>query len=383
MPSLTPYDEHFVHQIPEPLSVVGIEHEYWRESYFVVAHGPDVDTDVIVIAMATYPARHTLDALVLGRVGGELLGVFHQRPADGDPHTSVVGPVSVVIEEPFRRVHVVVDGADGFDADFTFEARTAPYALRRGRLLDDAGALLWDQSHMIQSGTFTGYVQQGRDAPRSLDGWLGQRDHSWGVRDHGRIPCWTWFAIQLPDGMLGVWHWELANGARIFTDGCWAPADGARRCRWSTSPTICTGPTPPASSVDYGADGVAGGRAVGHGGLQPGGRPAGDGGGCRPLVRALQTVLRRWSAPHGGGDRRRSAGHRHLRGHRPPPPSLLSAAVGAAYLTGPPLTGAHPTVLRPGRRCPRSRPAGRRGARRDRARRPDRCSPRCGAGRRS
>jgi hypothetical protein len=35
-----------------------------------------------------------------------------------------------------------------------------------------------------------------------------------------------WLAIQLPDGMFGVWHWEYANGARVFTDGCFAPADG-------------------------------------------------------------------------------------------------------------------------------------------------------------
>jgi len=84
MPSLTPYDEHFIHQT-RPLSVVGIEHQHWRESYFVVAHGPDIDSDVLVIAMATYPARHTLDALVLGRVDGELMFAFQQRPADGDP----------------------------------------------------------------------------------------------------------------------------------------------------------------------------------------------------------------------------------------------------------------------------------------------------------
>jgi hypothetical protein len=255
MPSLTPYDEHFVHQIPEPLSVVGIEHQHWRESYFVVAHGPDVDSDVIVIAMATYPTRRTLDALVLGRVGGALMFEFHQRAADGDPHTSRVGPVSVVIEEPFRRVHVVVEGEGDFRADMTFEARTAPYALRRGRLLDDAGGLLWDQSHMIQSGTFRGSYRKG-DNEGSVDGWLGQRDHSWGVRDHGRIPCWTWFAIQLPDGMLGVWHWELANGARIFTDGCWAPADGRppvpvvdfrHDLRWTDAG---------GGAVDYGTDGA-------------------------------------------------------------------------------------------------------------------------------
>jgi hypothetical protein len=32
-----------------------------------------------------------------------------------------------------------------------------------------------------------------------------------------------WLAVQLPEGMLGVWHWELPNGARIYTDGCFAP----------------------------------------------------------------------------------------------------------------------------------------------------------------
>jgi hypothetical protein len=256
MPSLTAYDEHFVHQIPEPLSVVGIEHQYWRESYFVVAHGPEADSDVIIVAMATYPARHTLDALVLGRVGGELMFGFHQRPADGDPHTPTVGPVSVVIEEPFRRVRVVVEATDGFEADMTFEARTEPYALRRGRLLDDQGALLWDQSHMIQSGTFTGSYRRG-EREGSVTGWLGQRDHSWGVRDHGRIPCWTWFAIQLPDGMLGVWCWELSNGARIFTDGCWAPADGGSPVavvdfRHDLHWTDASG-----EAVEYGSDGAA------------------------------------------------------------------------------------------------------------------------------
>jgi hypothetical protein len=27
--------------------------------------------------------------------------------------------------------------------------------------------------------------------------------------------------------MLGVWHWEYANGAPVYTDGCFAPADGS------------------------------------------------------------------------------------------------------------------------------------------------------------
>lgn len=226
MPELTAADEGLVHQLPEPLSVVGVEHEHWRESYFFVTHGNQADTDVIVVALATYPARHLLDALVLGRVDGTPLFAYHQRPAAGDPHTPTVGPVSVDVVEPFRELRVKVAPEGGFEADLRFEARTAPYALRRGRQLADDGSLLWDQSHMIQSGRYQGHYRHG-DTRRTVDGWFGQRDHSWGVRDHGRIPMWMWLAVQLPDGMLGVWHWERADGGRVFTDGCWAPADGS------------------------------------------------------------------------------------------------------------------------------------------------------------
>jgi hypothetical protein len=225
MPKLSANDEHFVHQIPEPLSVVAIEHQHWRESYFFVTHGPTADSDVLVVAMASYPPRHMLDALVLGRVDSDLMFAYHQREAGDDPHSTTVGPVAVEVVKPYEELRVVVSGDASFEADLTFRARTRPYALRRGRMLADDGSLLWDQSHMIQSGTFEGTYSRGGKSAR-VDGWLGQRDHSWGVRDHGRIPMWMWLAIQLEDGMLGVWHWELANGAHVFTDGCWAPADG-------------------------------------------------------------------------------------------------------------------------------------------------------------
>ena len=89
-----------------------------------------------------------------------------------------------------------------------------------------ADEIIWDQSHMIQSGTYNGtYTKDG--VTRTIDNWWGQRDHSWGIRDHGRCPLWLWFQIQLPDGFLGVWHWEYENGARVYTDGCWAAADGS------------------------------------------------------------------------------------------------------------------------------------------------------------
>ncbi|CAG1000197.1 hypothetical protein MYXO_02953 [Myxococcaceae bacterium] len=227
MPRLSPMDEFFVHQIPEPFPNVVTHHAFWRDSLFFVMHPRDAEGDVVILTMASFPARGELDSLQLGRVGGVLQYARHSRPFDGDPHTMAVGPVTIDIVEPYRSVRLRV--ADVPEApvsmDVTFTARTAAYALRRGTM--KAGhELIWDQSHMVQSGEYRGWFRRAGKTV-DVDGWWGQRDHSWGIRDHARCPMWQWFAIQLPDGMIGGWHWEYANGARVFTDGCFAPAGGA------------------------------------------------------------------------------------------------------------------------------------------------------------
>jgi len=110
-PRLTALDELFVHQIPEPLPQVATHHEHWRESYFFVLHRPDhrLDQpgDVLILALAHFPAREEMDALQLGMVDGQHVFARHVRPYDGDPHTTRVGPVSRttmrLCEEVVRR----------------------------------------------------------------------------------------------------------------------------------------------------------------------------------------------------------------------------------------------------------------------------------------
>jgi hypothetical protein len=226
VPRLTAADELFVHQIPEPLPNVVTHHDHWRESYFFVLHQRGGPGDVLILAMAHFPRREEMDALQLGRIDGQRIFARHVRPYDGDPHTTTVGPVSVKIVEPYKTVKLSADGSLApVGVDLTFRARTQAYGLRRGTMR--AGhEIIWDQSHMLQSGTYSGsFSYDGKTY--AVDDWWGQRDHSWGIRDHGRCPLWIWLAIQLPDGMFGVWHWEYANGARVYTDGCFAPADGS------------------------------------------------------------------------------------------------------------------------------------------------------------
>lgn len=222
--NLTAMDEYFVHQIPAPLPQVVTRHAHWRESLFFIAHRPAALGDLLILTMATYPQRQAMDSLQMGRVGGEQLMDIHARPHDGDPHTLEVGPARVEVVTPFEELRIWADPERCvLGLDLTFRARTNAYGLRRGtmRAGDD---LVWDQSHMLQSGTYDGtYTANG--TTYAVEQWWGQRDHSWGVREHGRCPLWVWFQVQLPDGFLGVWHWEYENGARVYTDGCWAGTD--------------------------------------------------------------------------------------------------------------------------------------------------------------
>jgi hypothetical protein len=219
-------DDFFVHQIPELLTNVASRHPHWRESYFFEMHRPDAAGDVVFLTMAHYPATARMDSLQMGRVDGvPVLGML-DRPDGDDPHTTDVGGARVEILRPMEEIRLWADpDRAAIGMDVTFRARTQAYGLRRGtmRAGDD---VVWDQSHILQSGVYTGTYTVG-GTTRTIDGWVGQRDHSWGIRDHGRCPLWMWFQIQLDDGFLAVWHWELANGARIYTDGCWAGADGS------------------------------------------------------------------------------------------------------------------------------------------------------------
>src|SRR3990172_13257524 len=124
MPMLTPADEFFYHQIPEPLTHVAVHHEHWRESYYYGLHPPDGRGDFLMLTMAHYPKRQTLDSHQFTRIDGERTFAHFTRSYEGDPHTTVVGPVSVEIIEPYRKLRLVVEpGAAPVALNLMFTAR--------------------------------------------------------------------------------------------------------------------------------------------------------------------------------------------------------------------------------------------------------------------
>jgi hypothetical protein len=227
MAKFTALDERFAHQIPEPFPNVLHFHPDWRESLFFIMHQREKPGDVLILTLAHFPSRQEIDSLQLGRVGASPIMARHLRKVDGDQDDFRVGPITIDVIEPLKKIRLVAVASDATPVSFdiSFTARTQPYQLRRGTM-KAKHEIVWDQSHMFQSGTYNGsYTHNGKTY--EVDNWWGQRDHSWGVRSHARCPLWMWMPIQLEEGMLSVWHWEYPNGARVYTDGCFAPADGS------------------------------------------------------------------------------------------------------------------------------------------------------------
>ena len=227
MAKFTALDERFAHQIPEPFPNVVHFHPDWRESLFFIMHEREKPGDVLILTLAHFAARQEMDSLQLGRVGDSPIMARHVRKVDGDQDDFRVGPITIDVVEPLKKIRLVAAPSDQTPVSFdiTFTARTAPYQLRRGTMKAKY-EVIWDQSHMFQSGVYNGsYTHNGKT--NQIDNWWGQRDHSWGVRSHARCPLWMWMPIQLEEGMLSVWHWEYPNGARVYTDGCFAPSDGS------------------------------------------------------------------------------------------------------------------------------------------------------------
>lgn len=197
---------------------------YWQESCFFVAHRPDRPGDVLLLSLTSHPSRASMDCHVMTRVDDRLRFARFTRRCTDASRATVVGATAVRVVEPYRRIEVTAGAGAPVPMHLTWTRRTAPCVLPPGSVTA-GGRLVWSQRHLFQSGRFDGWYEVDGER-RAVDGWVGQRDHSWGVRDHGRAPMWMWLAVQLPDGMFGVWCWEQPDGTRAWCNGFWAPADG-------------------------------------------------------------------------------------------------------------------------------------------------------------
>ncbi|MDP1966037.1 MAG: hypothetical protein Q8K93_28005, partial [Reyranella sp.] len=147
------------------------------------------------------------------------------------------GPVKIEILEPLQKLKVTVDSPEhGLKGEFVFEGRAFP--IEEPRFVRRQGTRTFmDYTRLTQNGRYAGWIELDGER-RSVDGHVGTRDRSWGVRPVGArdsqetvppVPpqfFWLWSPSSFEDGSFFFHSNDDALGRPWNTRAVWCP-DGA------------------------------------------------------------------------------------------------------------------------------------------------------------
>jgi hypothetical protein len=232
--TITPGDEYPLHQTGRPVRHAGTSRNLY-DRFFFNGYSPDGDT-FFAVALGVYPGRNVMDAAFGCIVDGVQHNVRASRLLGDDRLDTRVGPISVRIDEPLRRLTVTVDDdASGVGGELVFTGRTPPIE-EAPYLWEADGRTIFDFTRLTQPAVWSGGFSVPGGAPVDVGGWWGTRDRSWGHRPIGErdmgAPApfrgfyWLWAPLNFDDGCGLFAVNEHPDGTRWHEDGYWV-ADGS------------------------------------------------------------------------------------------------------------------------------------------------------------
>lgn len=237
--ALTKGDDYPIHQTPEPVAYSGTDRNFY-DRYFFNGYSPDPDDageDFFAVAFGVYPHLNIADAAFTLVRGGVETALHASRWLGMERMDLSVGPISIEVIEPLKRLKVKVEAPDqGLRAEIVFEGRSFP--IEEPRFMRRIGPrAVMDYTRLTQNGRYTGWIERDGER-RSVDGFVGTRDRSWGVRPIGArdsqdiVPpqapqfFWLWSPCNFEAGSFFFHTNDDAEGRPWNRRAVWAP-DGA------------------------------------------------------------------------------------------------------------------------------------------------------------
>ncbi len=224
---LTRYDDYPIHQTPAPIAqtVSGDPNHYDR--YWFNGYARDASF-FLGGAMGHYPNRGVIDAAFSVIHDGVQHSVFASGRMPVDRATTV-GPLTVEVIEPLRRLRYVVAANDtGLTADVSFHARTEAIEEPRQHNVRN-NVTMMDYTRLTQWGAWEGTITLPSGVTLDLDpsSTYATRDRSWGVRPVGQQLAnnfepdapqifWLWAPLHFDDCCTHFGAFERADGERWF-----------------------------------------------------------------------------------------------------------------------------------------------------------------------
>jgi hypothetical protein len=231
---LSRHDDYPIHQTPEPLAHPATSDRNFYDRYWFNGFARDGEF-YFGIALAAYPNRRIMDASFSIVRDGEQHSMHASRLLVGDRSETRVGPFSIQVLEPMKRLRVVVEPNEtGVECDLEFVARTATLEEGRTTLRRD-GKVMMDSTRFNQFGRWQGQVRAGgRVTAVEAERVCATRDRSWGVRPVGEPErgapggppqfFFLWSPIHFDDVCTHFSVFEHADGSRWHEDGMIIPA---------------------------------------------------------------------------------------------------------------------------------------------------------------
>ena len=227
---LSPQDDLIGHQLPTPFDQIDNSDPAWMERLWYTGHPAPGGEILFDIGLGYHPNRNVMDAFAGVAVPGRQWNFRASRRLRPDPLTTTVGPLAIrVIEGLKRHAITLTENDSALRFELEFNATLNPHE-EAGHLRRREGRITEHMYRAQQMGRYGGWIEfDGRRV--EVDGWPGQRDHSWGVRAEMRSDettppltfyppffyCWT--TAQFKDRGLVVFFKERAPGDLIYVSG--------------------------------------------------------------------------------------------------------------------------------------------------------------------
>jgi len=229
---LTPQDDLIGHQLPTTFDQIDNSDPAWMERLWYTGH-PAPGGDILFdIGLGYHPNRNVMDAFAGVAVPGRQWNFRASRRLRPDPLTTRVGPLSIEVIEELRRHRLALAANDsGIAFELEFVATLSAHE-EKAHLRGRDGRVTENMARAQQLGRYRGWIEvDGRRIEVDEARWLGQRDHSWGVRAEMRTDethppltfyrpffyCWT--TTQFAGRGLHLFFKERAPGDKIYLSG--------------------------------------------------------------------------------------------------------------------------------------------------------------------
>jgi hypothetical protein len=221
-----PLDEYAVHQAPVSLAHPATSDRNFYDRCILHALDPSGDR-MLVVGGGVYPNLGVEDGYAALRSGSRQTTVRASGALRTERMQLSVGPLDVEVVEPLTTLRVR-GTADSLAYDLTWTAVSPAFDEPLHVMRDGQGRTMLEGCRFAQTGSWHGTLTT-VDGTVDVDGWVGTRDRSWGIRPVGAPEpagrpsdlqgfWWLWVPLRFEDVTLMTVVQELPDGFRTLCD---------------------------------------------------------------------------------------------------------------------------------------------------------------------